>query len=151
MLYNTQCFPGGSDGKEFTCNAGDLDSILGLGRSLGGGISSMATHSRILAWRIPMDRGSWWARVHGVTKSRTWLKCLSTEQPSTDNRASHVVQWSRIHLPLQETQTWVLGWKMPWRRKWQSTPVLSPGNWRAAVHWVAALDRIKKDRIEQYI
>ena len=31
----------------------------------------MATHSSILAWRIPMDRGAWWATVHGVTKSRT--------------------------------------------------------------------------------
>ena len=30
-------FPGGSDGKESTCNAGDLGSIPGLGRSLGGG------------------------------------------------------------------------------------------------------------------
>ena len=32
----------------------------------------MATHSSILAWRIPMDRGAWRATVHGVTKSRTW-------------------------------------------------------------------------------
>ena len=32
---------------------------------------AMATHSSILAWRIPMDRGAWWATVHGVTKSRT--------------------------------------------------------------------------------
>ena len=31
----------------------------------------MATHSSILAWRIPTDRGAWWATVHGVTKSRT--------------------------------------------------------------------------------
>ena len=31
----------------------------------------MATHSSILAWRIPMDRGAWWATVHGVTKSWT--------------------------------------------------------------------------------
>ena len=30
----------------------------------------MATHSSVLAWRIPMDRGAWWATVHGVTKSR---------------------------------------------------------------------------------
>ena len=29
---------------------------------------SMATHSSILAWRIPMDRGAWQAMVHGVTK-----------------------------------------------------------------------------------
>ena len=27
----------------------------------------MATHSNILAWRIPMDRGVWWATIHGVT------------------------------------------------------------------------------------
>jgi len=32
-----------------------------------------ATHSSILAWRIPMDRGAWWATVHGVAKSRTRL------------------------------------------------------------------------------
>ena len=31
----------------------------------------MATHSRILAWRITMGRGAWWATVHGVTKSQT--------------------------------------------------------------------------------
>ena len=31
----------------------------------------MATHSSILAWRIPKDRGAWWAIVHGVTKSQT--------------------------------------------------------------------------------
>ena len=29
----------------------------------------MATHSSILAWRIPMDRGAWWATVHGVAES----------------------------------------------------------------------------------
>ena len=31
----------------------------------------MATHSSILAWRIPMDRGAWWAAVRRVTRSRT--------------------------------------------------------------------------------
>ena len=31
----------------------------------------MATHSSILGWRIPMDRGAWQATVHGVSKSRT--------------------------------------------------------------------------------
>ena len=30
-----------------------------------------ATHSSALAWRIPMDRGAWWATVHGVAKSQT--------------------------------------------------------------------------------
>ena len=33
----------------------------------------MATHSSILAWRILMDRGAWWATVHGVAKSQTGL------------------------------------------------------------------------------
>ena len=44
-------FPGGSDSKESACNAGDLGLIPGLGRSLEEG---MATHSSILAWRIPL-------------------------------------------------------------------------------------------------
>ena len=38
----------------------------------------MATHSSILAWRIPMDRGAWQAIDHRVTKSQTRLKQLST-------------------------------------------------------------------------
>ena len=33
----------------------------------------MANHSSILAWKIPMDRGAWWATVLGVTKSQTQL------------------------------------------------------------------------------
>ena len=31
----------------------------------------VTTHSSILAWKIPKDRGAWWAVVHGVTKSQT--------------------------------------------------------------------------------
>ena len=31
----------------------------------------VATHSGMLAWRIPMERGAWWATVYGVTKSQT--------------------------------------------------------------------------------
>ena len=33
----------------------------------------MATYSSTLAWRVPMDRGAWWATVHGVAKSWTRL------------------------------------------------------------------------------
>ena len=50
LLYYVCYLPCGSAGKESTCNAGDLGLILGLGRSPGEG---MATHSSILAWRIP--------------------------------------------------------------------------------------------------
>ena len=49
-LENVGGFLGSSNGKESACNAGDLDSISGLERSLE---KEMATHSSILAWRIP--------------------------------------------------------------------------------------------------
>ena len=58
-------FPGGSDGS---FNEGDLGLIPGLEDLLEEG---MATHSSILNWRIPMDRGIWQATVHGVTESDT--------------------------------------------------------------------------------
>ena len=64
------CFPGGSDGKESSCSVGDLDLIPGLGRSLEEG---METHPSILASRIPMDKGAWWATVYGVTQNQTQL------------------------------------------------------------------------------
>ena len=63
-------FPGSSGGKESICNAGDSSLILGWEDPLEEG---MATHSSILAWKIPMDRGAWWSTVHGVTKSWTQL------------------------------------------------------------------------------
>ena len=46
----TSGFPGGSHSKEPACDTGDLDSILGSGRSLQ---KEMATHSSILVWEIP--------------------------------------------------------------------------------------------------
>ena len=36
-------------------------------------VKRTATHSSVLAWRIPMDRGAWQVRVHGVANSQTWL------------------------------------------------------------------------------
>ena len=56
--------------KELICNAGDLDSISGLGSSPG------ERHGNTLQYSClgnPMDRGAWWAPVHGVTKSQTRL------------------------------------------------------------------------------
>ena len=63
-------FPDGSDGKESTCSTGDWVRFLGWEDPLEEG---MAIHSSILAYRIPMDRGAWWATVSGVTKSQTQL------------------------------------------------------------------------------
>ena len=61
-------FPGGSDGKESACNAGDLGSILGSGRSPGEGNCNPLLYSCL---ENSMDGGSWWAIVHGVAKSQT--------------------------------------------------------------------------------
>ena len=67
MIQNLKSyFLGGSEGEESTCNAGDWGSIPGLGRFLEKG---MATHSSILAWRIPWTE----ATVQGITKSQTQL------------------------------------------------------------------------------
>ena len=58
-------FLGGSDSKESACNVGDLGSIPGLGRSLGGGHGNPLQYSCL---ENPMDRGAWQATVHGVAK-----------------------------------------------------------------------------------
>ena len=63
-------FPGGSGGKESTCNAGDLVSIPGSGRSPGEGNGNWLQYSCL---KNPMHRGAWWATVHRFAKSQTWL------------------------------------------------------------------------------
>ena len=51
--------------------------ILGLGRSLGVGHGNPLQYSSL---ENLMDSGVWWATVHRVAKSRTWLKQLSTHE-----------------------------------------------------------------------
>ena len=63
-------FPGGSEVKASACNEGDLGSIPGLGRSPGEGNGYPLQYSCL---ENPMDRGAWWATVHGVAKSRIQL------------------------------------------------------------------------------
>ena len=67
-------FPGGSEVKASVCNAGDLGSIPGSGRSPGGGNGNPLQYSCL---ENPMDGGAWWATVHGVGKRRTRLSQLS--------------------------------------------------------------------------
>ena len=59
-------FPGSSDSKESTCNAGDLGSISGLGRSPGEGNGYLLQYCCL---ENHMDKGAWQATVHGVAKS----------------------------------------------------------------------------------
>ena len=61
---------GGSVGKGSACNARDLASVPGLGRPPGEGNGNPLQYSCL---GNPMDRGAWWATVHGVTKSWTRL------------------------------------------------------------------------------
>ena len=63
-------FPGGSDGKVSDCTAGDPGSIPGSGISPGGRNGNPLQYSCL---ENSMDRGAWWATVHGVAKSRTQL------------------------------------------------------------------------------
>ena len=63
-------FPGGSDSKESACNAGNLDTIPGLGRSLGEGNGNLLQYSCL---ENSMDRKAWQTTIQGVTKSQTRL------------------------------------------------------------------------------
>ena len=72
--YNTffyyWSFPCGSDGKESTCNAGDLSLIPGSGRYPGEGNGNALQYSCL---ENSIDRGAWQASVHGLEKSQTRL------------------------------------------------------------------------------
>ena len=67
-ILNIVGFPGGSVVKNLPVNAGDLGSIPGSGRSLGGGNGKPLQYSCL---KNSMDRGAWQAIVHGVTVSWT--------------------------------------------------------------------------------
>ena len=67
MFWMKLGFPGGSDGKDSACNAGDLGSIPESGKSPGEGNGYPLQYSCL---ENPMDRGAWQAIGHGVTKSQ---------------------------------------------------------------------------------
>ena len=56
--------------KNLSASVGDKGSVPGSGRSPGGGNGNPLQYSRL---ENPMDRGAWWAIVHGVAKSQTRL------------------------------------------------------------------------------
>ena len=62
--------PGGSDGKESACNAGDLGSIPDWGRSPGEEYGNPLQYSCL---KKSMDRGAWQPTVHGTTEGQTGL------------------------------------------------------------------------------
>ena len=67
MLHNVG-FPGGSNGKESVCNAGDQGSIPGSVRSPGEENGNPLQYSCL---ENSTERGAWWAIVHRVAKNQT--------------------------------------------------------------------------------
>ena len=66
LAWRPTMHPGGSVGKESACSAGDPGSIPGSGRSPGEGNGNPLQYPCL---ENPMNRGAWWAAVHGVEKS----------------------------------------------------------------------------------
>ena len=109
--------PGGSVGKESTCNAGDtgdVPSTPGSGRSPGVG------HSNPLQYFClgnPMDRTAWQATDHGVAKSQTRLSTYShiIDHFQSDQRT----ETSELICPMkQELRVLRKRWTNPWKRSW---------------------------------
>ena len=66
-------FPGGSAVKNMPANASRQETRVQSPGQEDPLEEDGATHSSVPAWRIPMDRGAWWATVYGVTESWTGL------------------------------------------------------------------------------
>ena len=88
-------FPGGSPGKDSACNAGDLGSIPGLGRSPKGGHGNPLQYSCL---ENPAYRGAWWATVHRVVKSWIGLRQLSTQARMSIFSTECIHGWHRFFL-----------------------------------------------------
>ena len=74
----------------------------------------------------PRDREAWWAAVYGVAQSRTWLKRRSSS--SSSSIRYKILKYIVFFLSFQEYQLKIyLVKKIPWRRKWQATPIFLPG------------------------
>ena len=70
IIQSNKGLPGGSEIKASACNAGDLGSVPGSGRSSGEGNGNPLQYYCL---ENPMDRGTWQATVHGMAKSQTRL------------------------------------------------------------------------------
>ena len=75
-----QYLGGSSVDKEYACNAGDVGSIPGLGRSSGEGNGNPLQYSRL---ENPMDRGAWQTTVHGVARAGQDLATKPPPPPSS--------------------------------------------------------------------
>ena len=93
----------------------------------------------------PVDRRAWWAAVHSVAQSRTWLKRLSMhacigegddnplQWSCLENSKGRGAWWAAVY-GVAQSRTWLKWLSMHvcirWRRKWQPTPVVVPGEFQ---------------------
>ena len=102
--------PGGSDGKESACSAGDPGSIPGSGRYAGEGNGNPLQYSCL---ENPLDRGAWQATVCGVAKSRTRL--------SNFTLIGMVLNWTFSNKKFHKSKT--LFWKKGFSQHVLSFPI----------------------------
>ena len=120
MLFSG--FPWWLNNKESACNAIEVGSIPGLGRSPAEEHGNPLLNSCLENF---MDRGTWWVTVHRTAKSQIQLKQLSTHTCMEQRWASLLAQSSACQYRRPGFDPRV--GKMPWRRKWQPAPVFLPG------------------------
>ena len=116
-------FPGDSEVIVSACNTGDPGLIPGLGRSPGRGNGNPLQDSCL---ENPMDREAWWATVHGVAKSPTWLsdfayllKTLLIRQPRYWTPSIHFtfLQLKAVTCEMEPRRPSAQGLCQEWRRK----------------------------------
>ena len=98
-LSLVQEFAAGSEGKEFTFNAVYQGSIIGSGRSLGGGNGYPLQCSCL---ENSMDRGAWKATVYEVAKSQTGMKQLTHTHTHTHLTHIHIPGSASSYLYFKE-------------------------------------------------
>ena len=111
---------------------------------------AMATHSSILAWKIPMDRGAWQATAHGVTKSLTRLSDWhfhfhgKREQSFLNYAFISSLVYTPLLISLPETTVWgtEAGTKKEFMTNWCQWSTHSQGNgprrgWARESFWSA--------------
>ena len=154
-----QGFPVSSDDKASACNAWDLDSIPGLGRCPGEGNGNPLQYPCL---ENPMDRGAWWATVHGVVRVGHDL----ATKPSNHQwliRTSLVGQTVKCLPTMWETRVLSLGWEDPlekemaahsctlaWKIPWTEKPgrLQSMGSQRVGHNWAISLSLSMANYVE---
>ena len=127
--------PGNSVIKNPPANAGDVSSIPGLVRSPGEGIGNPLQYYCL---ENPRDGGAWRATVHRVAKSRTRLSDFTfTFTFYCLRQGSKLKKISSFDPCIR---------KIPWRGKWQPTPVFLPGESHGQTSLVDFHGRLPKSR-----